>query len=114
MLYIVLALMLVGFAAVSTVLYLNRNILIAGDQDEFDVYYSKAKVNPVEDNTAIKNKKNIVFEKTFKSVGDKYILDYDITNGSRNYDALVSINCVGGNDYVEVSNNWIKYQQHIY
>lgn len=109
MMYLVIALMLVGFAAVATTLYINGVAIIAGDNDEFDVYYSNAFINGVEDKTVITDDRNIDFNVTFKTVGETYVLDYDITNGSRNYDADVSINCSDGNDYVIVTNDWVDH-----
>ena len=40
-------LMAVGFAAVSTTLYLNGNVSVTSNLDDYDVYYSNAKVNGV-------------------------------------------------------------------
>ena len=102
-------LMAVGFAAVSTTLYLNGNVSVTSNLDDYDVYYSNAKVNGVEDKTVITDDTHIVFTKEFKSVGDTFTLEYYITNGSRNYDSDVTMSCTSGNDYVTVTNNWVDH-----
>ena len=50
---LVVLLLAVGFAAVTTTLFINGTTNIGTNKDDFDVYYSKAKVNGVEDNTVI-------------------------------------------------------------
>ena len=39
-----------------------------------------------------------------KKVGETYVLDYDVTNGSRNYDADLSMTCTESNEYLSVTN----------
>ena len=97
----------VGFAAVATTLFLNGTIKIGGNTEDFDIYFSKVEVDGTEDNSLIVDDQNIEFAYEFKSVGDKKTIEYFITNGSSNYDAKVSVNCVEGNDYLTVTNNWV-------
>ena len=101
---LVVLLLAVGFAAVTTTLFINGTTNIGTNKDDFDVYYSKAKVNGVEDNTVITDDTHIVFTQEMKSVGETYILDYDVTNGSRNYDAELSMTCTESNEYLSVTN----------
>ena len=101
---LVVLLLAVGFAAVTTTLFINGTTNIGTNKSDFEVYYSKAKVNGVEDNTVIQDDTHIVFTQEMKSVGETYILDYDVTNGSRNYDAELSMSCTESNEYLNVTN----------
>ena len=47
-LLLVIILMVVGFAAVSTTLYLNGETNIAANVDDFEVYFSSAKIDGAE------------------------------------------------------------------
>ncbi len=98
--------MAIGFAAVSTVLYLTGNTNIASNTGDFDVYYSKAVENGVENASIIKDKTHLEFTTELTGVDDKYVLDYDVTNASKQYDANLVMNCVGGNEYLRVENKF--------
>lgn len=103
---VLIVLLAVGFAAVSTTLVING--VIGLSFDELDVYYSKAVINGVEDNSVIKDKTHIEFDTTMTLVGEKYRIDYDVTNGSKNYDAEISMNCdyktEDGGEYLSLNN----------
>ncbi len=98
--------MTIGFAAVSTTLYLNGTIGIGTNDVDFDVYFSKAIENGVENTSIIKDKTHIEFITELSNVGDQYVLEYDVTNGSKQYDANLVINCTGGNEYLRVENKF--------
>lgn len=103
---VLIVLLAVGFAAVSTTLVING--VIGLSFGELDVYYSKAVINGVEDNSVIKDKTHIEFDTTMTLVGEKYRIDYDVTNGSKNYDAEISMNCdyetEDGGEYLSLNN----------
>ena len=101
---LVVLLLAVGFAAVTTTLFINGTTNIGTNKSDFDVYYSKAKVNGVEDNSVIQDDTHIVFTQEMKKVGETYVLDYDVTNGSRNYDASLTMTCTESNEYLSVTN----------
>ena len=105
-LLLVVLLMAVGFAAVSTTLYINGQTKINANQDDFNVYYSDAKVNGVQDKSVITDDTHITFTTTLETLGEKYVLDYDVTNGSKNYDAELVMECSEGNDYLTVTNEF--------
>lgn len=109
LIFAIITIMAVGFAAVSTTLYINGTVGVGTNQDEYEVYYSRALVNGVEDKSVIIDDTHIEFETEMKTIGDKYELEYYITNGSRNYDADVVMTCTDGNDYVKVNNNWVNH-----
>ncbi len=66
---VLIVLLAVGFAAVSTTLVING--VIGLSFGELDVYYSKAVINGVEDNSVIKDKTHIEFDTTMTLVGEK-------------------------------------------
>ena len=103
---LVVLLMAVGFAAVSTTLYINGQTKINANQDDFNVYYSDAYVNGVQDKSVITDDTHITFTTELSALGEKYILDYEVTNGSKNYDAELEMVCTGGNDYLSVINDF--------
>ncbi len=98
--------MSIGFASVSTVLYLNGQTDIASNISDFDVYFSKSYENGVENNALIKDKTHIAFSTELKKIDETYILDYEVTNASKQYDTNVTMNCTGGNEYIRVTNEF--------
>ena len=105
-LLLVVLLMAVGFAAVSTTLYINGTTKINANQDDFNVYYSDAKVNGVQDLSVVTDETHLTFTTTLETLGEKYVLDYDVTNGSKNYDAELVMECTEGNEYLSVTNDF--------
>ncbi len=103
-LVLAIALMSIGFAAVSTTLLLNGTIGIETNNDDFDVYFSKAVENGVENNSLIQDKTHISFRTELSKINEKYVLEYDVTNGSKQYDANVTMNCIGGNEFLRIDN----------
>ncbi len=93
---ITLILMSIGFAAVTTSLVINGTINYGYDSDEFDVYFSEAILDGVvRSEELIKpNNKSITFTtKELSKLGDKSILEYQVMNNSKQYDAKVEIKC---------------------
>ena len=101
-----LSIMAVGFAAVSTTLYINGSSTINSNDKDFKVYYSNALVNGTQDLSVVVDETHLSFTTTLETLGDTYILDYDVTNGSKNYDADLEMTCTGGNEYLTVSNEF--------
>ena len=92
---ILIFLLVIGFAAVSTTLVINGNLNIGYNEENFSssVVYTRAET---EDGTAEinQNEKNITFEtKKLENVSETATLEFDVTNKSRNYNASVTINC---------------------
>ncbi len=92
---ILMILLVIGFAAVSTTLVINGNLNIGYNEENFSssVVYTRAET---EDGTAEinQNEKNITFEtKKLENVSETATLEFDVTNKSRNYNASVTINC---------------------
>ena len=103
---LVVLLMAVGFAAVSTTLFINGQTKISANDDDFNVYYSNALVNGIQDLSVITDDTHISFTTTLETLGEKYVLDYDVTNGSKNYDAELVMECTQGNEYLTVTNEF--------
>lgn len=105
-LILLVLLLAIGFAAVSTTLVLNGTLNIGENTQDFDVYFSKTLEDGVENNKLIKDDTHLEFSKDMSLKGDTYTLEYDVTNGSRNYDAEITINCTESNEYVGVTNEF--------
>ena len=103
---LVVLLLAVGFAAISTTLYINGSTKINPNQEDFNVYYSDAYVNGTQDKSVIEDNTHIVFETELSTLGEKYVLDYEVTNGSKNYDAELVMECTGDNEYLTVTNEF--------
>ena len=103
---LIVLLMAVGFAAVSTTLYINGQTKINANQDDFNVYYSNALVNGVQDLSVVESETVLTFTTTLSTLGETYELDYEVTNGSKNYDAELTMECTQGNDYLTVTNEF--------
>ncbi len=104
--FISIMFMAIGFASVSAVLYLNGQIGIVGHAEDFDVYFSKAIENGVENSSIIKDRNHLEFTTELRVVDEEYVLDYEVTNASKQYDASIVMNCTGGNDFLRVSNEF--------
>ena len=91
---IIVFMLIIGFAAVSTTLVINGNLNIGYNEDfSTSVVYTRAET---EDGTAEINQseKNITFETNkLENVNQNATLEFDVTNKSRNYDASVTIKC---------------------
>ena len=98
-------LMVVGFATISTTLFINGNAVIS-ETDDFNVYFSDSYVNGAKDLSVIESETSIRFFADMYSVDKDYVLEYDVTNSSKNYDAELIINCTGGNEYLNVTNEF--------
>ena len=105
MILTLIVLLVVGFASVSTTLFLNGVIGISGNEDDFKIIFTSAKLNNKKRNDFIsEDKKSINFETDkLTTVDEEAYLDYEVTNTSRLYDGEVVISCiVPENDYVIV------------
>ena len=91
----------IGFAAVSTTLYINGNVGITANEADFDVKFTSATLDQTDiSSTAIsEDGKTITYgTNELSMVGDKSTLDFEITNNSELYDAEVSIECTASGE----------------
>ena len=110
LIFALIILMSVGFAAVTTTLIINGKTTIAENEEDYQVYFSGAVVDKEDYTNEIisKDKKTITFEtKELMKENDTSELKYDVTNGSTQYDASVSIKVSKENDdLIEVTNTY--------
>ncbi len=96
MLITLIVLLAVGFASVSTTLIINGVIGIASNESDFNIIFTSAKLNNVERKDFIEQtKKQTLTFATDKltTIDESAVLDYEVTNTSRLYDADVKIEC---------------------
>ena len=101
MILILVLLLTVGFASVSTTLVMNGTIGISIKDSDFKVIFASAivKGNGEPKSTISENKKSITFNiNKLSTVGEKSELIYKVKNDSTQYDANVSLSCTGGDD----------------
>ena len=96
----------IGFASVTTTLVINGTSTIKKKDDAFKVYYSDALVNGAQDLSVVVDDTHLSFKTTLDTLGQTYVLDYDVTNSSKQYDAQLTMNCTGGNEYLTVVNTF--------
>ena len=110
LIFVLIILMSVGFAAVTTTLIINGTTIVAENEEDYQVYFSGAVVDKEDYTNEIisKDKKTITFEtKELMKENDTSELKYDVTNGSTQYDASVSIKVSKENDdLIEVTNTY--------
>ena len=91
---ILMILLVIGFAAVTSTLLIRGNLNIGYNENfSSSIVYTRAELpnGEVEIN---QNEKNIDFiTEKLENVNQTTILEFDVTNKSRNYDANVTINC---------------------
>ena len=93
---LLILIMSIGFAAISTTLVINGNSPVAENKEDFDIIFTNAILDfkDIYDTNVSEDKKSITFtSKELKSLGDESVLEYEVTNNSSNYDAEVVVNC---------------------
>lgn len=96
LLIVLILLMSIGFASVSTTLIIQNIMVVSENKDDFQIIFTNTILDyqDVYDEIVDETKQRIFFTTSdLKKVGDKSVLDYEITNNSLNYDAEVTINC---------------------
>ena len=94
--FVLILLLAVGFAAVSTTLIINGTAKFGTNDNDFDVYFSYAELDGVDKSDTIiaTNGKSITFEtRELSKVEDSSILKFEVTNNSTQYDASVIMEC---------------------
>ncbi len=107
---ILMLLLIIGFASVTTTLVLNGKVGIGVELDDFDVIFIESLLDGKENekSTISEDKKTITFS-TDKliSVGDASRLNYKVKNTSTQYNADVEINCTNEtSEYVNVTSSF--------
>lgn len=99
-------LLVVGYATITTTMNIDGVTTVGGNLDDFDIYFSTVVENGVENKKIIKNNKLISFLNSITTVGEKYVIDYEVTNGSKSYDADVKVSCTNSNEYLKITNEF--------
>ena len=96
MLLLIILLISIGFASISTTLIINGSAKVSENTNDFSVIFTSASLDGqyVYTNVISQDKKTITFEtKELKKLNQTSVLNYEVTNNSSNYDAEVSVNC---------------------
>lgn len=96
----------IGYAAISASLSIEGNALIVSDYDDYKVYFSRVLVNGEEKDNVVDSETKLVFDVRLVEPGDEYILTYDVTNGSKYFDASVTMSCSGGDVNIGIDNQF--------
>ncbi len=106
---ILVVMLIVGFAAVTSTLVINGILNIGENKDDFKIIFTSASIDGTKRDDVINaDKTSITYEtKTLTTIDEESVLDYEVTNTSRNYDAEVDIVCniVDENDNAIEGNN---------
>ena len=104
--FILILLMVIGFASISATLVINGNTKVAANLDDFSVIFIEGFLNGEtnEDVVISGDKKTLTFKtNTLTEVSDTARIDYKVKNISTQYDGDVIINCTNeANNYVNV------------
>ena len=103
---LLLLFIVVGIAAVSTNVLINGSTMLAGNPDDFNVYFSR--VEEISGYSDIKvdiiNERHFAFNVSFDDLYDSFALDMYVTNASTNYDADVDFSCTTtNNEYLSLT-----------
>ena len=93
---VAILIMCIGFAAISTTLFINGNTKVSENADDFSVIFTKATLDGTDVYSSVidDTKKIITFETSdLKTLNQTSVLNYEVTNNSANYDAEVQVNC---------------------
>ena len=106
----VLLLMVIGAAVVTTTLISTGRTIISSNEEEYDVYFSKSYLdgNDITLSSISTDGKKITFKaKDLKGTGDKSVLEYEVTNSSKQYGAKIEMNCISeGDEYLSFKNEF--------
>ena len=97
---------MIGYAAISVSLSINGNATVASDIEDFKVYFSDVLVNDVQSLNLVKSDNELTFIVTLNEINEVYKIEYDVTNGSKLFDAALTMNCTQGNSYLAITNEF--------
>ena len=107
---VIILLLAVGFAAVSTTLIINGTAKFRTNDADFEVIFTSASLDGVDVSatTISEDGKTLTYETNeLAKVGDKSVLDFEVTNNSTQYDANIVMECIaeGSNsEYYTITN----------
>lgn len=95
--YILILLLAIGFASITTSLVINGSATIGVNETDYDIFFSEAILDDVDRTNTIVDAsgQSINFDTNELTLeGETSILEYEVTNNSKQYDAEVRINCM--------------------
>ena len=112
---LVVTMLVVGFAAVTTNLVMNGVINFGFNQPDFDSNIVFTYTNTMHGSATIEDDGKIITFKTTKleNVDQQAIMDFDIANKSSQYDATVTIQCGLNEDYISSYEQYIDISQNL-
>ena len=118
--YLIIGIVLlsIGFAAVTTILTINGTIKLGADADQFakDVIFTDARTEEGGSATISNDGKTITYtSKILTTVDETTVLDFEISNKSKQYDAVASIECITDvesafKNYIDVEPSATSYE----
>lgn len=93
--FILILLLIVGFASITTSLFINGIIKLGFNSDDFLVRFVNANIDGVDTPSVINSDGTIInySTKELLTIGDASSLIFDVKNSSTQYDAMIEINC---------------------
>ena len=108
--FILILLLVIGFASISATLIINGNTKVAANIDDFNVIFIEGFLNgETNENIVISgDKKTLTFTTNIlTNINDIARIDYKVKNISTQYDGDVTINCTNeANEYVNVTSSF--------
>ncbi len=108
--FILILLLVIGFASISATLVINGNTKIAANLDDFNVMFIEGFLNgETSPNVVISEDKKTLTFTTDKltNINDTARVDYKVKNVSTQYDGDVTINCTNAaNSYVTITSSF--------
>ncbi len=99
--FILLLLITVGFASLTTSLYINGTISVGNNASDFDVYFSEATLDTVESDKIIFSEDRRTI--TYTSIKKTSVIDYKVKNNSTQYGADVTVTCdIPSSEYISI------------
>lgn len=107
--FILIVLLVIGFAGISATLLISGKTFIGENVSDYKIYFSEAILDDKDKSNSIisENKQVINFEtKELIEIGDESVLNFEVTNNSKQYDANVKFTCKANDakiyDYVDL------------
>ncbi len=101
----------IGFASVATVLTITGRVNINFNEEDYQIYFSKAVVDEVDKSYEVidpDTRKTINYStKDLSKVKEQSVLEYEVTNNSTQYDATVEVVCEAKTEDKETANEYV-------
>ena len=106
MIPLALLFIVIGIAVVSTSISIESSTGISASTDDFKVYFSSVSVNNPKIQYVLPDERTIIFENTLEGLNNSDVINFEVTNASSMYDAELTMNCTGGDEYFSIINTF--------